>query len=207
MLGSLMPRKKTKLSPRKLEIIQEAQQMFSRDGYQDASMRELAEALNIRAASLYSHFSSKEEMLWLIAKRCAAEFDSAIQPIYLDADLTPAVKIKKMLIAHLDVVIRNLDASAIFSKEWKHLNEPRLSEFRSLRDQYEDKFMEVVSQGVEKKDFKPVNPRFTTLSLLSSVNWIPKWYNPAGNMSPADIGEQLSLLFLDGLYHQDYRTS
>ena len=48
----------------KKQIIQEAAVRLFRDkGYSATSMRDLADAVNLKASSLYNHISSKEEIL------------------------------------------------------------------------------------------------------------------------------------------------
>ena len=43
--------------------------LFERDGYDAATMRGLADAVGITAASLYNHFRSKEDILWDLIQR------------------------------------------------------------------------------------------------------------------------------------------
>ena len=47
----------------KQEILQAALDLFSVQGYEATSISQLAEAVGIRKASLYSHFASKQEIL------------------------------------------------------------------------------------------------------------------------------------------------
>ncbi len=47
----------------KERIFEIALDLFSQKGFDAVSMREIAEAVGIKKASLYSHFSSKDELL------------------------------------------------------------------------------------------------------------------------------------------------
>ena len=44
-------------------IYKEAALLFKEKGYQKASMRDLADRVNLKVSSLYSHIGSKEEIL------------------------------------------------------------------------------------------------------------------------------------------------
>ena len=101
---------------RKTQISQVADRLFSEKGYVATSMRDIAEALEIEPASLYSHIKSKEELLWETASRCANEFFSAVKPIFR-SELKTQIKLKEMVIAHVEIITRNLSASAIFFTE------------------------------------------------------------------------------------------
>ena len=56
------PDSTTALSPRAREILATARELLEREGLQALSMRNLAEQIGIRAASIYKHFDSKEAL-------------------------------------------------------------------------------------------------------------------------------------------------
>ena len=53
-------------TPRKLEIIAIASALFKDKGYSAVTMRDIAKAMGIKAASLYNHIKNKEEILTFI---------------------------------------------------------------------------------------------------------------------------------------------
>ena len=50
-------------STTKEKILYTAAMLFAKNGYEDISMRDLADAVGIRVSSLYNHFASKKEIL------------------------------------------------------------------------------------------------------------------------------------------------
>ena len=51
------------MTERKREVISEAQKVLKDKGFAATSVRDIAKALDMEPASLYSHFSSKEDIL------------------------------------------------------------------------------------------------------------------------------------------------
>ena len=51
------------LTPRQQEILNVALELFYKRGFADTSMRDIAEVMNVKAASLYAHIKSKEEIM------------------------------------------------------------------------------------------------------------------------------------------------
>ena len=47
------------LTPRQQEILNVALDLFYKRGFADTSMRDIAEVMNVKAASLYAHIKSK----------------------------------------------------------------------------------------------------------------------------------------------------
>ena len=60
----------------KQEILDAALELFSRQGYAATSISPIADAVGIRKASLYSHFSSKQAILDEIVKIVLEKYDS-----------------------------------------------------------------------------------------------------------------------------------
>lgn len=186
------------LSNRKEEVLEEARRLFSQKGYASASMRDLAVALGIKPASLYSNFDKKEDMLWEIALRCARSFFETVEPIS-QQNIGLAEKLEKMFAAHIDVVIKNRDASTIFFEQWKYLGEERRQRYASYMHGYEQQFINVIEKGIEQGIFQALTPHFVTLTLLSSANWIGRWYKDGGPMSKAEVKKQLLSLMMNGI--------
>lgn len=186
------------VSERKQQVISTAERLFSEKGYLATSVRDLADALGIEAASLYSHVKSKEDLLWGIAERCADEFFESIQPIY-ESEVGTQQKLTDMIIAHVEVICRNLNASAVFLREWRHLSDERKEAYSKRRADYQRMFRNIVRQGVEEQLFKHFDDGFTTRTILSAINWTHTWYRAGGELSPHDVGERLSNLLLNGM--------
>lgn len=183
---------------RKAQIEEKATALFREKGYAATSMRDLAQVLGIEAASLYSHIKSKEEILQKICFRMADEFFGAWQEVE-KGTATNADKIKKAARVHVRVITNDTDASAVFFNEWRHLSEPSLSEFLTLRDDYEGRFISIIEEGIAQGEFQQVDSKFMMLAILSSLNWTHNWYKPKGNLSPNEVADKLSNLILNGL--------
>jgi AcrR family transcriptional regulator len=183
---------------RKDQIFEVAQQLFKENGYPATTVRDIATRLNIEAPSLYSHFKSKEEILQAICFRMGEEFLKSIaevNDIYFNAEQ----KLRMAIQSHVRILTENLDASAVFLYEWRHLSEPFLSDFKKMRHKYENELTVILENGEDENIFQTVDRKFAVLTILSAVNWIIEWYKPEGHMKPAQIAENLSDFILTGL--------
>lgn len=183
---------------RKTQILTAAERLFNEKGYLATSVRDLADDLKMEAASLYSHYKSKEDILWTIADRCANEFFDAVKPI-ATSKLHTQKKLTDMIVAHVGVITRNINAAAVFFREWRHISEPRRSEYALLRNEYEEIFREVVRKGIEENLFKHHDEGFSTRTIMSALNWTHTWYRPDGELSSEEVGQHLAGILLHGL--------
>lgn len=183
---------------RKQQIEEKATTLFRERGYAATSMRDLAQVLGIEAASLYSHIKSKEEILQKICFRMADEFFEAWKEVESETS-SMAARMEKAAIAHVKVITKDTDASAVFFNEWRHLSEPFLSDFLTMRNDYEGRFMQILKDGMASGEFQTMDEKFMMLTILSSLNWTHNWYKPQGSLSPEEVGTMLSNLILNGL--------
>ncbi len=66
---------------RKKEIVVVAAKLFKEKGYSAVSMRDIAQQMDIKAASLYNHIKGKQEILSSLVLHVAKEFTNSTQTI------------------------------------------------------------------------------------------------------------------------------
>lgn len=191
-----MPKDKT--IKRKDQITQIAQHKFREKGYRAVSMRELADHVGIEAASFYNHFDSKESILKEICFRMADEFFKGIE-LVINQEKQADKMLERAIKSHIQVITANTDASAVFFHDWRYLSEPFLTEFKTLRRNYENIFRKIIKEGMNNGTFDKLDETFTVLTIFSSLNWVYEWYDPQGKFTPEQIAEHLSKLILDGM--------
>ncbi len=193
-----MPNECSFMTTRQIEILQIAQNLFKEKGYSAASVRDIAKAANVEPATLYSHISGKEDLLEATCFEMAEKFLSAIDDvndIYFDA----AQKLKMAVNSHVAILTENLSAAVVFQREWRHLGEPRRSDFILLRNKYEEGFRVIVQNGIDEGLFNEVDHKIAVLTILSSLNWVVEWYRPDGNLNAEQIADELYNFILTGL--------
>ena len=186
------------LFDRKEQINEIAQTLFRNKGYAATSMRDLAKEVGIEPASIYSHVKSKEALLQKICFRIADEFFDALQGI-LKEDLSAEEKLSTAIDAHVGVILNNLDATTVFFHEWKHLSEPSLSEFKTLRNKYEKQFRSIIEAGIESDEFDEVDAHVSIKLLFAMMNSIYEWYNPKGKLKQQEIVRNIVETFVFGI--------
>lgn len=186
------------ISKTKDQIVAVAQRMFKQRGYAAASMREIASEVGVEPASIYSHFKSKDDILKYICFRIADEFFEVQEPVS-NSMSNPVEKLKRMIAAHIGVIMNNLDAATVFFIEWSFMKEADLKEFIKLRERYEKGFREVIQDGITSGDFRIMDVNFTVRLLFSVMNGIHEWYKASGKVSPDEVGEKMSRFILSGL--------
>lgn len=183
---------------RKEQVIRKAAELFRDHGYAATSMRDLANALGIEAASLYSHIKSKEEILQSLCFEMAELFRASLEEVEKQ-EISYTDKLRLGIRGHIEVMSKDLIASAVFMNEHRHLSQPYLRDFLLLRINYINRFKNIIEGGIKSKEFGGVDTKLAVMTLFSSLNWMPNWYDPSGIINPADLGDQLAGMLIEGL--------
>lgn len=172
------------------EVIAAAGRLFAERGYHGTSMRDLGEELGLLGSSIYSHVSSKAELLTEVIGRGAGMFQASADAA-LALDGTAAEKLQALVIGHLDVVLDHRSEVVTFLNESRFLA-PELRRMPlGQRDTYESAFRTVVADGVESGEFKTVDPAITSILILSILNAVERWFDAEGRLSRAELADQI----------------
>ena len=175
------------LKEKQKKILDVAIELFKEKGFVGTSMRDLANKLDIKAASLYAHIRSKDELLEWISFGAAEDFFKGLHQVQ-ESDLPAEEKLNLFIEKHLHVVLKNPDVTNIYSNEWKHLD-TSLDRFIALRKQYQRDVEKLLEQIFEDLN-KPIeSTKFTARFLLHTLNNSYYWLKPGAEPTESVISE------------------
>ena len=187
-----------KKASKKEFILKKAAQMFREKGFAATSMRDLAETVGIEAASLYNHIRSKNEMLESICFDVANRYTIFMDELESGNQGT-IKKIETLLRFHIKQMIETFEEVIVCDREWKHLDEPYLSNFHNQRRSYRKRFAAIIEEGISKNEIKKIDAPTAVLIMLHSVNGIESWHRSTAKISAKDLEDNMVLIMVDGL--------
>ena len=186
-----------KQETRKDEIINTAAKLFKEKGYSAVTMRDLATAMGMKAASLYNHINSKQDILKAIIISIAEEFTSGMSVI-IDSEFSNIDKLKKIVNLHVDITSHNTNGMASLNNDWMHL-EDQLDYYLQLRNEYETNFLKIIKEGVLSSEVKNSNPEIIMFSMLTTLRSLYLWIPKKEDLSANDLANSLSEVLIDGI--------
>lgn len=168
-------------------ILKKAAALFRMKGFKASSMRELAEKIGVEAPSLYNHIGSKSELLQTICFKVANDFTVHLQQVE-NEDSPVLHKLEQLIRFHIWMMMQSFDEVYVSNHEWKYLEEPQLGNFLNQRKHYETRMMQLVDEGIAKKELKNIHPHVAVLTILSAVRGLEFWQRHKKDI-PADVLE------------------
>jgi AcrR family transcriptional regulator len=194
-----MARIKTDKDVTRREVITKAAaSLFREKGYKAASMRDLAVKVGVEAASLYNHIRSKTELLHDICFNIANLYWEHLGQVD-NSSISAAEKIEKLLRFQIHQMIDNYEEVYVSDREWRHLAEPYLSNYKNQRRNYRKRFAALIETGIEQGEFKPIDAPTAVLIMLHAVNGIDSWHRSKDKITAEALEENMITIMIEGL--------
>ena len=187
-----------KNSPRKEVILEKAAHLFRKNGFNATSMRDLAENVGVEAASLYNHINSKAELLQEICFKIANKFTDHMDEV-VASDQTAIPKIEAILRFHIRQMIHNFEEVYVSDREWKHLTDPYLSNFKNQRRTHRQRIASIIEEGIRKGEIKKIDAPTAVLILLHAVSGIESWHRSRQKISGELLEQNMIMILIEGL--------
>jgi AcrR family transcriptional regulator len=184
---------------RRGEILRCFTAMVAERGYDEVSVRDVAEALGISKGTILHHFRSKESLLEELhgdyMRRRLAEAHELL------AEFEDPVDQLRLIVYQLMLSQRDDRAATVaFAREIvRFAEEDVMSDVRKMRNEYSALVTDVIRRGVQSGEFREVDPAMTGLQLFGMCNWSWTWFKPEGEWSAEKLADEFCRTLIDGI--------
>ena len=180
------------------QILEAAAQIFSQKGFHAASMQDIAQAVNLKKASLYHHVNNKQEILVAILDQALDLLIERMSEV-MARPLSPDEKLRQAMISYLQTMLEHRELASVLLLEHRSLDPKLHARHVPRRDRFEQLWRDLIQEGLDQGTFCYVDNELAARALLGVMNWTITWYRPDGALSPEVIAAQFANLFLSGL--------
>ena len=179
-------------------ILESAAQVIRQKGFHAASMADIAKSVQLEKASLYHHFSSKQEILLeLLDRALELVIDRMAQVMCLDVPADE--KLRLAMRSYLKVLSEQGDLVSVLLLEHRSLDVENQSRHIHYRDRFENMWRNLIQEGVDTGVFQCDDIPMTARGLMGVMNWTITWYRPGGRLSIDEIADHFANVFMNGL--------
>jgi AcrR family transcriptional regulator len=174
------------------EILRVAAEVVGERGYQNASLDEVAERLDLAKASLYHYFQGKQDLVSACLDTAAAEVQHRLDEIVAEGG-TPTETLRRLIIEQQVFTTRDHpELSRLFLRhlEWP---QPLLEKIHGWLVSHDRIWKGVIEEGVRTGEFKPsVDIGIVRHCIHGALDFVPFWYHPDGKYEPDELFEQVA---------------
>lgn len=159
---------------------------FADRGYEATSMRQIAQDVGVKPASLYNHYPAKEDLLWAIVEDAITELE-ARQDAAAEADVTPLRALRTFVRVHVRYHATHAQEARIVNARIRVLSSDRYARVLDFRKRYERRLRDLLVGGDADGSFDLVDVKTTTFAILQMGMAISDWYRPDGELDPEEL--------------------
>lgn len=176
-------------------IISVAETIFNRQGFDGASMRDIAAAAKMQPASMYYHFESKEELLWAVWEKGGIELLNRVNAA-VATKAGPWQRMETACVAHVSGLLdwRRANQVLFVMPPW-HYPDSIKARVIALRHEYEQIFVSLIDDLPLRTG---IDRRYLRLTLIGALSWSLFWFKKERD-TPTTIAKQILSMLRDGI--------
>jgi len=191
-----IPLTEEELTRKRHEIFSAAVSLFLEKGFNETSMREIADVAGMGKSSLYDYFKTKDEILIWYFEDEIADFTAVAQEI-AKQPFGPVEKLHRILGKQMERLLENKDFFIKLSFELQRLNAVSQMRVQKMRHTYQDLLRGVIEMGIQDGVFRPVDTLLATRLLITFLTPVVFTSRPTG--TPEQMLDEAYTLFLRGI--------
>ena len=109
-------------------------------------------------------------------------------------------QLKEILVDRIVYTCENRRLLQIFFEEEAELPAALAETLLRHRREYADALVELVKSAVVDGSFQiSTTPKIVVNTMLGAANWVYKWYDPAGALTPEELANSIAEALLNGI--------
>jgi AcrR family transcriptional regulator len=193
-----MPRRVSNGHGTDRRILEAATELFSEKGYHGTSMREVAAAVGIRAASLYNHYPGKEDLLVRIAAGVMEELlDGGRVAVTGHDDVSE--RLRALIVWHVTYHAEQRLRARIADEQLHAISPERREPVLAVRDAYTNLFKDILEEGRARCGWRVPSVPVLTFGIGGMCTFVDTWYREDGPLRAGQIAEMYADFVLAGL--------
>lgn len=179
-------------------LLEAAREVFYEDGYQKASMREVARRIGMSQAAIYYHFTDKEDLLFTLIDDFTERFSATLMRA-VAGGVSPQEKLGNLIAAQLDMLVENQRDLKILSQDKGHLSKMRLRLIRSKERTVLEIYRACLDEVRKGGGLNGIESTVAAFTIIGAINWLYQWYRPGEGLPWATVKQSILRMVLQGV--------
>lgn len=171
-------------------ILTAALKAFGEQGFNGASMRDIARLAGTGLSNLYNYFPSKSRLLAEVLRRANDVQLARTRRAVDEAGATATERLRAGVEEYVSFVVDHQLAALVAISEVRYLGGEDRVQVVGVRDTTQGIFEQIVADGVATGEFRTPHPEDAARSITAMCSAISTWYRPEGRLSKGELAAQ-----------------
>jgi AcrR family transcriptional regulator len=181
---------------RRHEIFHQVVNVFLKKGFQETSMREIADAASLGKSTLYDYFKTKDEILVYFFEDHLNDLTDEAQKIAMQ-NTTADKRLRQVMEKYIENLQANKNLFMKLSLESQRLRLESQKQIQEKRHAYQDLIRALIDEGMREGVFRKVNSLLAARLLISAM--APVIFGSRSTGSPQEMMKDTLDIFFKGI--------
>jgi AcrR family transcriptional regulator len=172
--------------------------LFFEKGYFATSISDIALGSGIQKASIYYHYPSKEELLFIILQNTMDDLTSHLKS-NINGVEDIVEQMRGAVRGHVRFHLEHQKETFIANSELRGLTHAHYQVIVDMRDEYETIFQDLIEKGRDLGVFMVSDVKILSYAILTLCTAGASWFKPTGRLSVGEIAVIYEEFILSGL--------
>jgi len=197
-VGTALPR----VSEPARRLLKAADELFYAQGAPATTVREITGACGLSPGALYNHFSSKDELLYVLVRDRHLRLEGDVADAQRLVEGDPRAELVGIVQVYIQTHVGGRRGTQVANREYRHLNGERLDEIVAIRRRLRDRVVSVLRAGSQTGAFNICGGSdtrslaITAATILEMCINSSQWLRRGGEMSLEDLQRRFAALAL-----------
>lgn len=183
---------------RKRAIVETAAALFARDGFNGASVADIAKRGKISKSLIYHYYTSKEDILYDVMISHVRELEAAAEEIASD-ETSAETKLRDLTHRFMALYVGAADRHKVLLNDLDNVPKNKRAEIVSVQRGLIETVRQLLVEIEPKLSKKPGAALAAAMLYFGTINWTHTWFNPEGAVNADTIADMAVDLTLGGL--------
>lgn len=191
----------SKSEKKRSDIVRAATEIINAKSYAEATVIDIAAALNLRDAALYYYYPDKRAL----AYACHCTSLQRCEQLLKNADEAGETGEKKLrYFFHTMLVDSSQNGPLLYFGDYSYLEEPQRAIISAWADRLKDILVKFLSEGMVDGSIVQCEPELVVHLLLGMLIWLSKWVPAINGMTVERLMSAIDAVCFRGLDHSPF---
>ena len=181
---------------RRHEIFHQVVNVFLKKGFQETSMREIAETAGLGKSTLYDYFKTKDEILVYFFEDSFNDLTEAAQTLAMQ-NIPADKRLRQVMAMYLENMQANKNLFLKLALESQRLKMESQKQIQANRHAFQDLIRALIDEGIREGIFRKVNSLLAARLLLGAIS--PVIFGSRSTGTPQEMLKDTLDIFFKGI--------
>lgn len=196
--GEAIPNRDEQFELKRQVVLRTAAKTYSRNGFHETTLADIAEALNVSKPALYYYFRSKDDILFECHRLAIEAITNSDHPMPTRDEADGRTRLEEFLRRYVRMVVDDFGTCLVMTGT-NALEPENRGQVVEGRRRIDTMLREILEHGNADGTLDCPDPKISAMFIFGAMNWIPRWFHADGSLELEEVASRLIAFVLGAI--------